>query len=120
MEDTKYEIDKQKRKQDLVRNEFLYNGKSAGKYDFPIIRKQDIDVEKIKLMSFSDAKPDDSKNRDKTLHFFTYDWKFENVYEKAADELEKLKQYYSLFLVSNNVFSFFNTSISFCNLEACR
>ena len=64
MEDTKYEIDKQKRKQDLVRNEFLYNGKSAGKYDFPIIRKQDIDVEKIKLMSFSDAKPDDSKNRD--------------------------------------------------------
>ena len=56
MEDTKYEIDKQKRKQDLVRNEFLYNGKSAGKYDFPIIRKQDIDVEKIKLMSFSDVK----------------------------------------------------------------
>lgn len=105
MEDTKYEIDKQKRKQDLVRNEFLYNGKSAGKYDFPIIRKQDIDVEKIKLMSFSDAKPDDSKNRDKTLHFFTYDWKFENVYEKAADELEKLKQYYCLLSPDFSIFT---------------
>lgn len=49
-----YEIDKQKKKQSLVRNEFLYNGNSAGKYDFPVIRKQDIDVEKIKLLSYDD------------------------------------------------------------------
>ena len=51
------------------------------------------------------AKPDDSKNRDKTLHFFTYDWKFENVYEKAADELEKLKQYYCLLSPDFSIFT---------------
>ena len=39
---TDYEIDKQKRKQLLVRNEFLYHGKSSGKYEFPKIKKQDI------------------------------------------------------------------------------
>ena len=39
-----YEIDKQKRKQKMVKNEFLYNKQSAGKYDFPIIKKQEIDM----------------------------------------------------------------------------
>ena len=105
MKSTQYEIDKQKNKRNLVRNEFLYNGKSAGKYDFPIIKKQNIDVEKIKLLSFLDAKPGDEKNSDKTLHFFTYDWKFEKVYEKADDELEKLKQYYCLLSPDFSIFT---------------
>ena len=48
-----YEIEKQKKKQLLVRNEFLYQGKSAGKYDFPIIKKQNIDIEKIKFLRLS-------------------------------------------------------------------
>lgn len=34
---TEYEINKQKKKQELVRNEFLYHNRSAGKYEFPII-----------------------------------------------------------------------------------
>lgn len=45
--ESEYEIDKQKRKQRLVRNEFLYNGESVSVYDMPLIIKQDIDVEKI-------------------------------------------------------------------------
>ncbi len=91
-----YEIDKQKRKQDLVRNEFLYNGNSVGKYNIPLVRKQKIDLEKIIFMSYVAAKKSDKENRDKTIHFFTYDWKFDKVYEKADDELEKLSQYYCL------------------------
>ena len=35
-----YEIDKQKKKQLLVRNEFLYNGNSVGKYNFPLIKNR--------------------------------------------------------------------------------
>ncbi len=68
------EIDKEKRYRKLVRNEFLYFGKCEGKYDFPIIKKQDIDVSKIKFLSFVNAKNNDSENCDKTIHFFT-DWK---------------------------------------------
>ncbi len=95
-EQSSYEIEKQINKQKLVRNEFLYHKNSMGKYDFPIIRKQDIDVNKIKFLSYVNAKKDDKENKDKTIHFFTYDWKFEKVYEKADEELEKLSQYYCL------------------------
>ena len=95
-EKTKYKIEKEINKQKIVRNEFLYHGNSVGKYEFPIIRKQDIDVNKIKLLSYVDTKADDKENKDKTIHFFTHDWKFEKVYENADKELEKLKQYYCL------------------------
>ena len=95
-EQSEYAIEKEKKQQKLVRNEFLYYNMSAGKYDFPIIKKQDIDPDKIKFLSFADAKKEDSENRDKTIHFFTYDWKFEKVYENPEEELEKLSQYYAL------------------------
>lgn len=90
---TEYEIDKQRKKQLLVRNDFLYFGYSRGKYDFPLIKKQNIDIKDIKFLSYVDAKINDTKNTDRTIHFFTYDWKFKKVYEKPEDELEKLKQY---------------------------
>lgn len=100
-----YEIEKQKKKQKLVRNEFLYNKNSAGKYDFPIIKKQDIDVNKIKFLSFVNAKKNDKENKDKTIHFFTYDWKFEKVYENPDEELEKLSQYYCLLSPDFSIFT---------------
>ena len=90
---TEYEVNKQKKKQQLVRNEFLPYGNSAGKYDFPIIKKQSINVDAIKLLSYTNAKLHDSENADKTIHFFTYDWKFDKVYENAEEELKKLSQY---------------------------
>ena len=102
---TEYEIDKQKKKQELVRNEFLYHNMSAGKYEFPIIKKQNIDVNKIKFLSYVDAKKDDNENKNKTIHFFTYDWKFEKVYQNADEELEKLKQYYAVLSPDFSIFT---------------
>ncbi len=93
---SEYEIEKQKKKQKLVRNEFLYYGNSVGEYNMPIIKKQDIDVDKIKFLSYTNTKVEDSENQNKTIHFFTYDWKFEKVYENASEELAKLSQYYCL------------------------
>ena len=84
-EQTDYATEKEKNEQKLVRNEFLYYNMSAGKYDFPIIKRQDIDADEIKFLSFEDAKKEDAENRDKTIHFFTYDWKFEKVYENIND-----------------------------------
>lgn len=91
--ETDYELDKQKKKQKLVRNEFLYNSESTGKYEIPKLKKQDIDISKIQFLSYVDTKINDTENNDKTIHFFTYDWKFKKVYENAEEELEKLKQY---------------------------
>lgn len=93
---SEYEEQKQKNKQKLVRNEFLYNKQSQGVYEFPLIRKQDIDVDKIQFLSYVNTKLNDIENQDKTIHFFTYDWLFEKVYNKANDELEKLLQYYAI------------------------
>ena len=89
-EDCKYE----KAEQKLVRNEFLYNGLCCGKYDFPIIRKQAIGVDEISLISYCDIKKGEKGNAEKTVHFFTYDWKFEKVYENAEEELQKLSEFY--------------------------
>lgn len=89
---TEYERQKQEHKRKLVRNEFAV----CGKYDMPFVQKQKIDVDKIKLMSFVDAKNPDDKNIDKTIHFFMHDWKFEKVYERAEEEARKLGQYYAL------------------------
>ncbi len=80
----------------LLRNEFLASNLNVGKYNIPIIKKQKIEVEKIKFLSFSNAKKNDEENKDKTIHFFTYDWKFEKVYNNAEEELEILQQYYCL------------------------
>ena len=90
-----YEIQKDKNKQKLVRNEFLYNGIQQ-KYDFPIIKKQNIDINKIEFLSYTNSKTHDTENKNKTIHFFTYDWLFEKVYEKADEEIDKLSQYYCL------------------------
>ncbi len=91
-------------KQLLVRNEFLYYD-SCGKYDIPIIHKQEIDINNIKLLSYVNTKKDDSKNKDKTIHFFTYDWKFNKVFENPEEEIEKLMQYYCVFSPDFSIFT---------------
>ena len=89
---TEYELQKRRHKQELVRNEF----KTVGNYQIPLIRKQDIDLDTINLIGYSDTKRDDKENAYKTVHFFTYDWLFDKVYEKATDLAGKLRQYYAL------------------------
>lgn len=102
---TDYEIDKEKKKQKLVRNEFMSKNKCIGKFEFPIIKKQDIDIEKIEFISFNDTKLNDDKNKHKTVHFFTYDWLFEKVYEDAEKQLEKLRQYRYLLSPDFSIFT---------------
>ena len=70
-EKTKYEEYKEKNYKKLVRNEFLYYNKSSGKYDFPIIRRQDVDISKIQFISYADTKLNDKENSNKSVHFFT-------------------------------------------------
>lgn len=87
-----YEDEKRKKKQRLVRNEF----EKCGKYGMPLIRKQNINLDKISLWNYTKTKINDTENKDKTIHFFTYDWNFETVYEKPEIALERLDQYYAL------------------------
>jgi len=87
-----YDDDKLKKKLKLIKNEH----KTVGKYGMPLIKKQKVDLDKIELWCFSKAKLDDEENKNKTIHFFTYDWLFDSVYDKPETTLEKLDQYYAL------------------------
>lgn len=91
-EKTEYEREKLTKKLKLVRNEF----KTVGKYNMPLIKKQEIDLNKIDLWNYTKTKLNDADNKNKTIHFFTYDWLFENVYEKPEVIMEKLAQYYAI------------------------
>ena len=94
MQDELSEYEKQKahHKRMLVRNEL----QMVGKYQIPLIRKQEIDFDTISLLSYVQTKATDEENAYKTVHFFTHDWLFEKVYDNAFDAAEKLKQYYAL------------------------
>lgn len=87
-----YDEEKNDKKQRIVRNEFV----AVGKYEMPLIRKQSIDINKIKPWGYTKAKHNDKDNSDKTIHFFTYDWLYETVYAKPEIAMEKLDQYYAL------------------------
>lgn len=87
-----YDEEKNDKKQRIVRNEFI----AVGKYEMPLIKRQNIDINKIKPWCFAKAKHNDKENRDKTIHFFTYDWLYETVYAKPETAMEKLDQYYAL------------------------
>ena len=89
---SEYENEKRKKKQKIVRNEFA----KCGKFGMPLIKKQNIDINKIELWNYAKTKMNDVNNKNKTIHFFTYDWIFENVYKKPEVYLEKLDQYYAL------------------------
>lgn len=98
---TEYEIQKARHKRLLVRNEY----RGVGKYDIPLVCKQTVDLNKIRFLDYTKAKVDDIKNADKTLHFFMHDWKFDKVYDKPYDEIEKLKQYYALLTPDFSLFT---------------
>lgn len=91
-EKTEYDKEKLEKKLKLVRNEFT----TAGKYEMPLIKKQEIDLDEIDLCNYTKTKLQDEDNKHKTIHFFTYDWLFENVYEKPELAMEKLSQYYAI------------------------
>ena len=98
---TEYEIQKAKHKRLLVRNEF----RGAGKFDMPLVRQQQIDVNKIKFLDYTKTKINDNENAHKTVHFFMHDWKFDKVYDKPDDEIDKLKQYYALLTPDFSLFT---------------
>ena len=76
----------------LIRDEF----ELVGKYEMPLIRKQPIELDTISLMGYNKVKSDDTKNTHTTIHFFTYDWNFDNVYDNADKAVDELKQYYAV------------------------
>jgi hypothetical protein len=77
------------KREKLFRN--AYPG--GGKWHIPIIRKQEIDLNNLKMIGYHNTKLNDQGNKDKTVHFFISDDKFDNVYDDPQKQITKLQQY---------------------------
>jgi len=73
----------------FMRNQF----DKEGKWGFPIIKKQKLDIENIELISCSDVSKKDTKNLHKGVHFFVDDFRFETVYNHPEKSLERYGKY---------------------------
>ena len=73
----------------FLRNEF----ESSGEWEFPLIRKQELDLGNIDLIACSDTSMRDTENLHKGVHFFTDDYRFESLYTHPERSLEKYSKY---------------------------
>lgn len=73
---------------------FLRNGfMTDGVWEFPIVRKQQLDLSDIQLIACSDTSTKDVQNLHKGVHFFVDDYRFESTYTHPERTLERYQKY---------------------------
>ena len=88
----------------FLRNQFDVEGK----WGFPVIRKQTLDLVDLELIACSDVSKKDEKNLHKGVHFFVDDFRFENVYVHPDKALEKYGKYKFLLTPDYSLYSEMN------------
>ena len=74
----------------FTRNEYT----SCGRWDIPLVKKQEVDLAKIRLISYSDTRANDRpENKECGVHFFIDDYRFESIYRFPEKSLLRLSQY---------------------------
>lgn len=73
---------------------FLKNGfNSFGKYNFPIIKKQNVQIDNLSLLPYNLTKPNDKKNQNCGVHFFIDDYRFSDIFENPEKSFIRLCDY---------------------------
>ena len=75
-----------------LRNQFP----GTGYWKIPVIPKAhftDDEFQDLRLIGYDRTKPDDERHLDRMVHFFLYDYKFERVWKRPNQDVEKLKRY---------------------------
>jgi len=80
-------------KQTFLRDTFY----APGKYEIPIIGKDEIDFTNFNVIGFHNTKPNDIENIGKSVYFFIDDYKFTSVWNRPDNCIEKLRQYKQVF-----------------------
>ena len=101
--------------QTMLRNQF----EGEGTFQIPVVPKSEFteeDFRDLLLIGFDRARPDDEKNRDRMVHFFLYDYKFERVWKDAEKDLDRLRNYravlspdFSMYQEMNPTMQLYNT-----------
>lgn len=69
-----------------------YHG--VGKWNIPLIKKQNISLNNISIIACSDTKSNDnSSNKKNGVHFFVDDYRFKGIYQNPERTLPKYSQY---------------------------
>jgi len=78
-----------------TQDNFLRNSfECGGKWEIPIVKKNDIKLDDVDLISYTDIKTNDSQgNRWKGVHFFIDDYRFEGIFNYPSRSLARLSQY---------------------------
>lgn len=89
---------------------FMRNGfKVTGKWDIPIIKKQDIPLDNVRLIAYSDTKQNDRpENMACGVHFFIDDYRFTGIYNNPERSIAKLSQYAFLLTPDYSTYSDMN------------
>lgn len=74
---------------------FLRNTyRGYGKWNIPSIKRQNISLDNLKLIPYSDVKANDSaSNKQSGVHFFVDDYRFKGIFDHPARSLTRLSQY---------------------------
>jgi hypothetical protein len=74
----------------FMRNEYP----ACGQWGIPLVKKQDINISDISLISYASTKRNESiENKRRGVHFFVDDYRFEGIYRNPTRSLDKLSQY---------------------------
>lgn len=74
----------------FLRNEY----ESFGMWNIPIVKKQNVDLENIRLISCADTKRNENEVMKKCgVHFFVDDYRFKGIYFSPQRTLAKYSQY---------------------------
>jgi len=77
-------------KQSFLRNEF----EAFGRWNIPIIRKNELDLSNVDLICYTDIKTNDiTENKTKGVHFFVDDYRMESLYYNFDKSFSRLSQY---------------------------
>lgn len=74
---------------------FMRNGFDVtGKWDIPIVKKQDIPLDNVRLIAYSDTRQNDRPDNTACgVHFFIDDYRFTGIYNNPERSIKKLSQY---------------------------
>lgn len=98
----------------FLRNEF----KGDGKWQIPIISKPDIDLsvnEDLRLIGFDKVKTDKDEHYDRIVHFFLYDYKFEDIWTNPDKYVNLLKRYKAVLTPDYSIYTDMNPTIQLYN-----
>ncbi|MCR5183936.1 MAG: DUF4417 domain-containing protein [Opitutales bacterium] len=73
---------------------FLKTGfETVGEYNFPLLRRQEVDITNLSLIPYHLTKPNDKKNKNCGVHFFIDDYHFSEVFEKPGIAFKRICDY---------------------------